>query len=216
MSYNPEIHKRKSIRLKGYDYSQEGLYFITLCCQNRECLFGQIHNGSMILNDAGKMIENEWLNLENRFPNIELHEFIVMPNHFHGILKIVGAALVAAQSTQSTLVAAQSTPVRAALVDAQSTLAVAQNEMETQTIEGQPQGIAPTKTIGDMMGAFKSITTVEYIRGVKNLGWKPFDGKIWQRNYYEHIIRNEQSYQNISNYIINNPAKWQDDKFYGQ
>jgi REP element-mobilizing transposase RayT len=206
MSYNPEIHKRKSIRLKGYDYSQEGLYFITLCCQNRECLFGQIHNGSMILNDAGKMIENEWLNLENRFPNIELHEFIVMPNHFHGILKIVGAALAVAQST----------PVRAALVDAQSTLAVAQNEMETQTIEGQPQGIAPTKTIGDMMGAFKSITTVEYIRGVKNLGWKPFDGKIWQRNYYEHIIRNEQSYQNISNYIINNPAKWQDDKFYGQ
>jgi REP element-mobilizing transposase RayT len=248
MSHNPEIHKRKSIRLKGYDYSQEGLYFITLCCQNRECLFGQIHNGSMILNDAGKMIENEWLNLENRFPNIELHEFIVMPNHFHGILKIVGAALVAAQSTQSTLVAAQSTPVRAALVaaqstqstlvaaqstpvraalvaaqstqstlvDAQSTLVDARNEMETQTIEGQPQGIAPTKTIGDMMGAFKSITTVEYIRGVKNLGWKPFDGKIWQRNYYEHIIRNEQSYQNISNYIINNPAKWQDDKFYGQ
>jgi REP element-mobilizing transposase RayT len=119
MSYNPEIHKRKSIRLKGYDYSQEGLYFITLCCQNRECLFGQIHNGSMILNDAGKMIENEWLNLENRFPNIELHEFIVMPNHFHGILKIVGAALVAAQSTQSALVAAQST--QSTLVAAQST-----------------------------------------------------------------------------------------------
>ena len=65
-----------------------------------------------------------------------------------------------------------------------------------------------------MMDAFKSITTVEYIRGVKNLGWKPFDGKIWQRNYYEHIIRNEKSYNTISNYIINNPAQWQADKFY--
>ncbi len=65
-----------------------------------------------------------------------------------------------------------------------------------------------------MVGAFQSIVTVEYIRGVKTLGWQPFDGKLWQRNYWEHIIRNEQSYQRISNYIINNPAKWTDDKFY--
>ena len=83
--------------------------------------------------------------------------------------------------------------------------------------KGQPQGIAPTtKTIGDIMNAFKSITTVEYIRGVKNSGWKPFDGKLWQRNYYEHIIRNEKSYETISEYILNNPAKWQNDKFYNE
>jgi hypothetical protein len=69
------------------------------------------------------------------------------------------------------------------------------------------------KTIGDMMDAYKSITTVEYIRGVKTMGWKRFDGKIWQRNYYENIIRNEQSYNNISNYIINNPSRWEEDKF---
>ena len=201
MPYNPEIHKRKSIRLRGYDYSQEGLYFITICCQNRECFFGEIvgatlvvaqnddeNRPEMIVNDAGQMIETEWLNLKNRFSNIELHEFITMPNHFHGILEIV--------------------PVRATLV-------VAQNDVVAQTDKGQPQGFAPTnKTIGDMMDAFKSITTVEYIRGVKNLGWKPFDGKIWQRNYYEHIIRNEKSYNTISNYIINNPAQWQADKFY--
>ncbi len=195
MSYNPEIHKRKSIRLKGYDYSQAGLYFITICCQNREHLFGEIKNGEMILNDAGQMIENEWLNLKNRFPTIELHEYITMPNHFHGILEIVRATLV-----------------------------VAPNEGIETIEEGQPQGTAPTtivptttatnKTIGDMMDAFKSITTVQYIRGVKNLGWKPFVGKIWQRDYYEHIIRNEQAYDNISNYIINNPKKWDADKFH--
>ena len=89
------------------------------------------------------------------------------------------------------------------------------NENEKDLDKGRPQGHAPTvKTIGDMMDAIKSITTVEYIRGVKTWGWQSFDGKLWQRNYYEHIIRNEQSYQTISEYIMNNPAKWQDDEFY--
>ncbi len=103
MSYNSKIHNRRSIRLKGYDYSQAGLYFITICVQNREWLFGKIENDEMILNDAGKMVEIEWLNLKNLFPNIELHEYITMPNHFHGILEIVpvGATLVVAQLTDT-------------------------------------------------------------------------------------------------------------------
>jgi putative transposase len=87
--YNPAIHKRKSIRLKRYDYSQAGLYFITMCVQNRELLFGKIENDVMILNDAGKMIQTEWEKLPQRFSNIELDKFVVMPNHFHGILEIV-------------------------------------------------------------------------------------------------------------------------------
>ncbi|MEA3444528.1 MAG: transposase, partial [Bacteroidota bacterium] len=131
--------------------------------------------------------ESEWLKLPERFTNIELHEYIVMPNHFHAILQIVGATLV-----------------------------VAQNNMIDATEKGQPQGIAPTqkKTVGDMVGAFESITTVEYIRGVKNNNWNPFDGKLWQRNYWEHIIRNEKSYNTISEYIKNNPDNWNNDKFY--
>ena len=184
MGYNPNIHHRRSIRLKGYDYSQEGLYFITMCVQNRECLFGEIDNDEMILNDAGKMVENEWLKLPNRFQNIQLHEYVVMPNHFHAILEIVGATLV-----------------------------VAQNETVAQNNIGQPQGIAPTgKTVGNMIGAFQSIVTVEYIRGVKQNNYKPFDGKLWQRNYWEHIIRNENDYQRIAQYIINNPENWNNDK----
>lgn len=182
--YNPNIHHRKSIRLKGYDYSQAGLYFVTICVQDRKCLFGHVENGETILNDAGQMVENEWLKLPQRFPNITLHEFVVMPNHFHAIMEIVGATLV-----------------------------VAQNDMG-QPDMGQPQGIAPTtkpKTVGDMVGAFQSIVTVEYIRGVKQLGWEPFNGRLWQRNYWEHIIRNEQSYQRISEYIINNPKNWEND-----
>lgn len=82
---NSHIHQRRSIRLKGYDYSHTGLYFITICVQRRECLFGEIFNGRMILNHAGQLAQTEWLKLSGRFKNIELHEFVVMPNHFHGI-----------------------------------------------------------------------------------------------------------------------------------
>jgi len=203
--YNPNIHHRRSIRLKGYDYSQAGLYFITICLKNRKCLFGKIENNKMILNDAGKMVETQWLALPQRFQNIKLHEYIVMPNHFHAILEIVGATLVVAQNTD---VVAQNTDVVA-----QNTDTTTQND-NNDLQKREPQGIAPTgKTVGDIVGAFESITTVEYIRGVKNNNWQPFNGKLWQRNYWEHIIRNEQSYQNISHYTINNPAKWDDDKF---
>jgi len=189
MACNPAKHHRRSIRLKGYDYSKAGLYFITINTQNRACLFGTIENGEMILNEAGMMVENEWLKLLERFQNIALHEYVVMPNHFHAILEIVGATLVVAQP-----------------------LVVTQPHMVAQNENGQPQGIAPTgKTVGDMVGAFESITTVEYIRGVKTNNWQIFDKKLWQRNYHEHIIRNEQSYIKISEYIINNPANWDND-----
>jgi len=135
--------------------------------------------------------------LPERFKNIKLHEYIVMPNQFHAILEIL----------------------------ADATLVVAKNEDDNDDdgqIEGdlhemgQPQGIAPTgpkKTLGEMIGAFESITTVEYIRGVKNNNWRPFNGKLWQRNYWEHIIRKDQSYYYISKYIVNNPMKWKEDKF---
>jgi len=188
-AYNSNTHHRRSIRLKGYDYSQAGLYFVTICAHNRACLFGDIYNGKMTLNAAGRMVENEWSKLPDRFSNIKLHEYTVMPNHFHAILEIVGATLVVAQNDT-----------------------VAQNDVIAPII-GQPQGIAPTgKTVGEMVGAFESITTVEYIRGVKKHNWQPFDDKFWQRNYWEHIIRNENEYCRIAQYIIDNPAKWGNDK----
>jgi len=208
MPYNPHIHHRRSIRLKGYDYSQVGLYFITICCQDRACLFGEITDKQMICNDAGTMVGNEWLKLVERFTNIHLHEYIIMPNHFHAILEIVGATLVDTQNDDDSQNNGNSQNDDDTQNDDDS-----QNDDDTQ--KGQPQGIAPTgKTVGDMIGAFQSIVTVEYIRGVKTMGWTPFNGKLWQRNYYEHIIRDEKSYQNISQYIKNNPAKWDDDKFY--
>jgi len=179
------------MRLHEYDYSLEGLYFVTICTQDRICRFGEITEGEMVLNNIGKMVKMCWLALKDRFTNIELHEYCVMPNHLHGIIQItddvqpiVGVPLVGTRSEEN----------------------------------GQPQGIAPTskatKSIGDIIGAFKSVTTNEYIQGVKEKNWRTFDGKLWQRNYYEHIIRNDESYNKIAEYIYENPECWQTDDYY--
>jgi REP element-mobilizing transposase RayT len=175
MTFNSAIHHRKSIRLKEYDYSQNGAYFITICANDREYLFGEINAGTNAHADAGKMVDQQWNKLSNRFQNIQLDEYVVMPNHLHGIIIIVGAPLVGAHSIPM---------------------------------------VAPTDapTIGDIVGAFKSITTHEYIIGVKNNNWPEFNKKLWQRNYYEHIIRNEKSLNKIREYIINNPFKWDTDR----
>ena len=146
MKYN-----RRSIRLRGYDYSNNGVYFITICTQNRECLFGKIVDNEIVLNKAGQIINDGWIKLKNEFLNIESNEYIVMPNHFHGIIT-VGAPLVGAQNRAGT---------------------------------------RPAPTVGDIVGTFKSLTTNKYIQGVKSGDFPLFNKRIWQRNYHEHIIRNE-------------------------
>ena len=93
MRYDPQKHHRHSIRLKGYDYAQAGAYFVTLVTQNRECVFGEIVDGTMQLNDAGRMVEKWWLELNHKFPAVDTDEYTIMPNHFHGIIVIVGADL---------------------------------------------------------------------------------------------------------------------------
>lgn len=198
MKYNPEIHNRHSIRLKGYDYSNEGLYFITICVKNRKLLFGDIINGIIILNDAGKMVDNEWKNIPNRFSNVKLHQYVVMPNHFHAILEIVvGANLVVAQNPEIANTGFYNNSI----------IPITPNRATTR--------VAPTtKTVGDIVGAFQSLVTVKYIHGIKNNGWETFIGKLWQRNYYEHIIRDDQSYQRIVEYINNNIINWKQDKFF--
>ena len=100
MHYNPTIHHRRSIRLKGYDYSQSGLYYVTICCQGRICRFGKIENGAMILNEFGQIAFDEWMKLPERYPNVFLDAFQIMPNHIHGIIVLndtpVGATLAVA------------------------------------------------------------------------------------------------------------------------
>ncbi|MGB4499161.1 MAG: transposase [Methylococcaceae bacterium] len=196
MKYNPDIHHRRSIRLKNYDYSQAGLYFVTICVNNRLSLFGQVVNGEMLLNDAGKMIEKWWFEMACKFGRLALHEFVVMPNHFHGIIEIVGANPCGRpQSTQFSN------------IDETKTI-----HYENDVYAGRPQGFAPT--IGQIVGAFKSLTTHEYINNVRENHWQPFENKLWQRNYHEHIIRNETAYLKISEYVQTNPQKWLDDCYF--
>jgi REP element-mobilizing transposase RayT len=171
--YDPDKHHRRSIRLKNYDYASAGVYFVTICVQHRQPLFGKIVAQSMQLNEAGQMIESVWQLLPERFPHIEMDEFVVMPNHFHGILVIHN---------------------RAGLVPAPTT------------------NIGPT--LGDMVGAFKSITTHQYIQGVRKKDWPPFDGHLWQRNYWEHIIRNKGSLLRLREYVQSNPITWNQDSLH--
>ncbi|WP_409965895.1 hypothetical protein PIECOFPK_02248 [Mycovorax composti] len=219
MSYNPNIHHRKSIRLKGYDYTQAGLYFITICVQNRECLLGTIRRGEptcspnttpqpeMILNDAGKMVQKWYYELENKFADIRCHEMIIMPNHFHCIIENVGHTVGA-----DLRVCPDTNIADTNILGEQETNILGEHG---NNILGEHE----TNILGEHIGSplhrvvqwFKTMTTNEYIRGVKTLGWKPFDGKLWQRNYWEHIIRNENEYNRIAQYILKNPQNWDND-----
>ena len=191
--FDPQKHHRRSIRLKGYDYSSEGAYYVTIVAQGRECLFGEIVDGGMILNDAGQMIVKWWNELPNKFPNIVLGEFVVMPNHFHGIIFImetVGADLRVCPEDER----------------------VCPNDEENVSAQkGEHVGSPPRASLSRIIQWFKTMTTNEYIRGVKQLNWKPFVGKLWQWNYYEHIIRNEKDLQRIADYIVANPSRWNED-----
>jgi len=177
---------RNSLRLKNYNYSQSGLYFVTICINQRKELLSEIVDDKVILNDAGKMVEDSYFSLQVRFPNISCDSYVIMPNHIHFIFKIkecddnVGVVPCANPSSR------------------------------------QPQGIAATNkprdqnsaSLSEVVAALKSISTVQYIRGVTDNGWQKFDKRLWQRNYYEHVIRSEESYIKIAEYIENNPINW--------
>jgi REP element-mobilizing transposase RayT len=185
MKYNPDIHHRRSIRLQAFDYSQAGAYFVTICTQGRKCLFGEIANKEMALNNAGHMVAFVWGQLPVRFDHVDLDAFVVMPNHIHTIFMLQRIHPISGRQVNQTHCGDES-GVR-------------------------PKGSLPG-TVGRIVQAFKSITTHEYIIGVKQHGWPPFPGKLWQKNYYEHIIRNENELNQIREYITNNPMKWACDR----
>ena len=242
MKYNPQNtdggkprpNNRRSIRLKGYDYSKMGAYFITICCQDRECRFGEIVGAgftpaqnddaqnaerateivapAMELNEYGMIAYNEWIKLPERFLNIELDVFQIMPNHMHGIivLKDVGATARVAPTSDAV---ARDTVAQNNVMN--ENVALAEKRAE---VNPAPTNTTTNATVGDIVGAYKSLVANGCL-DIHKQKWAgvnpaPYMGKLWQRNYYEHIIRNDQSFQTISNYIINNPAKWNDDKFF--
>jgi putative transposase len=220
MPYNPDKHHRKTIRLKGYDYSQAGLYFITIVLHQRACLFGEVVSGGdaepdsteavradgaeavraedflpipnpltpnlpkqnlsykpyMQLSPLGKIENDCWLQIPAHFPNVTLHEHVVMPNHIHGIVQITF-----------------------------------NEEEKSVTQKHEFQKMIP-RSISSIVKGFKIGVTKWYRNNITQIG---DDSKpLWHRNYYENIVRDEKAYQNIANYIDNNPSKWYEDKFY--
>jgi len=182
MTYDANIHKRRSIRLKEYDYSQEGLYFITICVNEHLCLFGQIKEDKMRLSVIGVIADVLWYEIRNHAINVELHDFVVMPNHIHGIIEIM------ANKDSDNVGARHALPL----------------QTQTQQSRFQNQG---KNTLSSIVGSYKSAVT----KHAHRLGFAEF---AWQRNYFEHIIRNTKDCNNIVEYITNNPVNWKQDKFY--
>ena len=176
--------RRRHLRLLGFDYSGESAYSVTICTRERECLFGAVVDGKMRLNDVGRVVQTIWGGLLERFPTIESDAFVVMPKHVHGIL-LVGAALA---------------PPKRCKVGAGLALPV-----------GGATSSAPTRsastTLGTVVRAFKSICAIGVNRLLSRSG-QP----LWQRSYYEHIIRDEESLNRIREYIGTNPLRWQLDR----
>jgi REP element-mobilizing transposase RayT len=185
-SMNP---KRRSIRLPGYDYASAGWYFVTILCRRRQALFGEVREGEMVLNEVGKIVEDCWLQTESVRKNCVVHDFIIMPNHIHGIIELTGSNKPEFANHDST------------------------------------KFVSPSDTIGSIVRGFK-IMTIKKIKDLVCKGELQFaltttalkiiemEYKIWHRNYHEHIIRNDDSYRRIANYIAKNPQNWQEDEYF--
>jgi len=206
-----DFPNRQTVRLREYDYSNNGLYFITICTSNHENLFGKIVNGNMVLNEIGKIVEIEILNTAIIRPNIKIDQCIIMPNHIHLIIQIVGA-----------------------------TRWVARNPDKPNPDKPNNKTTLKSGTIGAIIGQIKSISLKKAQKSYCNMNIRPCNNDEigrdicagvgrnicagvgrptgsplrWQRNYHEHIIRDEKSYNIIVDYIRNNPLKWENDKFY--
>ena len=176
MTYDPDKHHRRSIRLKGYDYAQSGAYFVTICTKDRECLFGDIVDGEMRLNDMGHMVARVWNEIPGHFPHDDVDEFIIMPNHFHGVIVIRND--------------------------------IRRGEVSSPSGGGNDQiqgGETPPlrKRLGQIVAFFKYQSAKHINQSRKTPGHA-----VWQRNYYEHIIRCDDELNRIRQYIIDNPAQW--------
>jgi REP element-mobilizing transposase RayT len=165
--YDPNFHRRRSIRLRGYDYGQAGAYFITICTAGRASLFGHVLNGTLRLSVAGEIVANEWLRTPSVRPNVDLDAFVVMPNHVHAIVVMSH-----------------------------------QHAREPQSVDGHRLR-SPSHTLGAIVRGFKAAVTSRSAdaNDVQN-------AIVWQRNYYERIIRNEDELNAVRQYIADNPARW--------
>ena len=157
MTFDPVRHHRRSIRLPGFDYSAGGTFFITICAEDRRCLFGAVIDGEMHLNDAGRVVDASWRALPSLHPSISTDVLQIMPNHLHGVLRLTACDHL---------------------------------------------------SLADVIRRLKTFTTTRYINGVRRHGWARFRGRLWQRDYFEHVVRNDRELESIRDYVAGNPSHW--------
>jgi putative transposase len=172
MPFDPSRHHRRSIRLRGYDYSEAGAYFVTICSRERECLFGQITDGAVVWTPFGEGVVATWEAMPTRFPTVDLDAWVLMPNHLHGILVL--------NDPTANVTAANTAPLP-----------------------------SQRPFLGGVIAWFKYLSTKE----INRLRGTPGQ-RVWQRNYHEHIIRNERSLEELRNYTVENPLRWELDRLH--
>jgi len=184
--FDPQKHHRRSIRLPGYDYSEAGAYYVTIVTYHRDCLFGEIVNDEMILNDLGKIADECWRSIPEHFPLVELGAYVIMPNHVHGIIVIRND---------------ESAPMGGTVDDGRRGAAL----LRPYDDNSNPHKInVKPGSLGAIMRSYKSAVSYRINKEHNATG-------IWQRNYYEHIIRDDKDLQNKTDYIEANPSLWDED-----
>lgn len=191
MPYDATEHHRRTIRLPGYDYRSPGAYFVTICVQGGECLLGEIADGEMQLSEWGRVARHYWMRIPNHFAHVRLDAWVVMPNHLHSILVIAGRV--------------KASPATASSRDNLISTATDSSDKEAATDASPLQ----PGSLGAIVGNYKSVSTrrINRMRGMPGT-------RFWQRNYWEHIIRDERSLNRIREYIQNNRARWAEDQLH--
>jgi len=192
MPYDKQKHRRRSIRLPGYDYTSTGAYFVTICVHGWECLLGEVVDAVMRPSEFGQVVSRYWMRIPVHVAHVELDEWVVMPNHIHGIIMITGRGEASPEGVSSA-----------------DRLTPGEGRLREQDVGRDASPLLRSGSLGAIVGNFKSVTTrrVNRMRGTPGV---PF----WQRNYWEHIIRNDQSLHRIRAYIRDNPARWDADRLH--
>lgn len=197
IAYDAETHHRSSARLKTFDYTSNAAYFITVCTNVRTNVFGEVVDGEMQLNAAGEIIKQKWLEMPASFPTLILDEFVVMPDHVH---MIVG--LDASEGEHRVRPYGDGNVRRGDLHDRPADATIPRDDNDHK----HPTGTQPN-SLGRIMQLFKTVTTQAYIRGVHEQSWSSFEKRLWQRNYWDRVIRDDRELEETRNYIFENPMR---------
>ena len=222
MKYDPKRRRSESIRLKGYDYSQPGAYFVTICSYNRIPIFGHVVDGEMHLNEYGKVVDEFWDNVALHFPNVEIDVSVVMPNHVHAVIVIkdTGEGTSPLQKNRPTLGQKDAGEGTSPLQKNRSTLGQKDKGEGTSPLQGnrpvlgqrdKGEGTSPLQKNKPTLGQIVAYYKYQTIKLIKQMGVR-HDKPVWQKDYYDHIIRNEDDLNEVRQYVLYNSSKWEMDK----